>query len=87
MPKNEVHLVLKHKYYDLIDAGKKKIEYRDNTPYWRKRILDKDFVTFHRGYTNETMTFRISVLAVDEKQISIWLGERIENVHYLLSGG
>ena len=73
-----VHLILRYKYYDLIDIGKKKAEYRDNTPYWRKRILDKDFVTFHRGYTSETMTFRISVLIVGETQITIRLGERIE---------
>lgn len=71
------HLILKHKYYDLIDSGKKTIEYRDNTPYWRKRILDADAVTLHRGYTNTTMTFMIKFKVPKEKQIEIHLGGRL----------
>lgn len=33
-----LHLVLKKKWYDLIESGEKKEEYRDETPYWKKRI-------------------------------------------------
>ena len=33
-----LHLVLKHKWYDMIDLGEKKEEYRDATPYWGKRL-------------------------------------------------
>lgn len=34
-----LHLVLKHKWYDMIDSGVKTEEYREITPYWTKRIL------------------------------------------------
>ena len=77
--RNVVHLVLKHKYYNAIDDNDKKIEYRDNTAFWRKRIIGKRYVTFHKGYTNVTMTFKISKIEVDEdsEMILIYLGERI----------
>lgn len=77
-----VHLILKHEYYDAIDrGGEKDVEYRENTEYWRKRIIGKESVTFHRGYTNQTMTFAISYLVVPEKDereyyIEIHLGQR-----------
>lgn len=32
-------LVLKHKWYDMIDSGEKPEEYRDLTEYWAKRLL------------------------------------------------
>jgi len=32
-------LVLKHKWYDMIDIGKKPEEYREIKPYWIKRIM------------------------------------------------
>lgn len=79
-----IHLVLKHKWYDMIDSGEKLEEYRDATPYWIKRLLGRQelklmaarlsqrvrlpikkgtTVTFHRGYTNTTMTYHIEYLA------------------------
>ena len=66
-----LHLVLKHKWYDMIDSGIKTEEYRERTPYWEKRLVQAylngriDCVTFHRGYTKTTMTFRIEDLDVD----------------------
>lgn len=73
-----LHLILKYKWYDLIKSGKKKIEYRDHTRYWVNRIWGKDFVTFHRGYTSETMTFRIKYVNWGRKTIEIHLGEGID---------
>ncbi|MBD5427502.1 MAG: ASCH domain-containing protein [Treponema sp.] len=34
-----LHLVLKHKWWDMIERGEKKEEYRAFTEYWTKRIL------------------------------------------------
>lgn len=46
-----LHLVLKSKWYDMIDRGEKKEEYRENTSYWMKRIGKiHDVVCFHRGW-------------------------------------
>jgi len=56
-----LHLVLKSEWYDMIEGGVKTEEYREIKPYWTKRFRNFDFthVTFHKGYTNETMTFEI----------------------------
>lgn len=34
-----LHLVLKHKWYDMIASGEKKEEYREIKPYWANRLL------------------------------------------------
>lgn len=74
----ECHLILKYGFYDRIKEGMKKTEYRDNTEYWRKRIRGRKFVTFHRGYSKETMTFEIALITEDEEQILIHLGKRAD---------
>lgn len=54
-----VHLVLRHKWYDMIDSGKKTEEYRAIST-WRRRLGGNiKFVTFHRGYSSTTMTFEV----------------------------
>lgn len=35
-----LYFPLKKKWYEMIESGIKKEEYRSNNPYWRKRILD-----------------------------------------------
>lgn len=35
-----LNLVLKHKWYDMIDRGEKPEEYREIKPYWTKRLTD-----------------------------------------------
>lgn len=72
------HLILKHRFFDLIEQGNKRVEYRDNTPYYRKRILDANQVVFHRGYTKQTMTFAILFKAVAGPTIEIHLGLRLD---------
>lgn len=72
-----LHLVLKGKWYDLIDCGAKTSEYRACTPYWNHRFTGKkdstdihlrqfvyDTVVFHRGYTNKTMKFQINSIRI-----------------------
>lgn len=55
-----LHLILKGKWYDMIERGEKKEEYRELTPYWMKRIgSEHTHVCFHKGYTDTTMTFAI----------------------------
>ena len=53
-----LHLVLKRKWYDMIDSGIKTEEYREIKPYWEKRLLDYKSLSdiddaphhFPRGY-------------------------------------
>lgn len=53
-----LHLVLKHKWFDMIERGEKPEEYREITPYWTRRIGIYDYVVFHRGYTSRTLIRR-----------------------------
>ena len=59
-----LHLVLKRRWYDMIESGGKREEYRDAKPYWTKRInawsmpprnigLNPQVVVFHLGYRKE----------------------------------
>jgi len=79
-----LQLVLKHKYYDAIDRGDQTVEHRVNTEYWRRRILPKwnsnggNKVIFHKGYTKETMTFLIKVVAFNGDKIELHLGDRLD---------
>lgn len=54
-----VELVLTYHWYDMIASGKKRIEYRKNTAYWRKRIIGKKNARFRRGYNATCMEFKI----------------------------
>lgn len=83
-----LHLILTHHWYDEIESGRKSVEYRSNTRYWRTRILNflhqsDNTVTFHRGYTSTTMQFKVKKLVVPATRfqycpdIQIHLGDRI----------
>lgn len=65
-------LPLKAKWYNLIESGKKREEYRENKPFWRKRLSTcvhgriitlnprcYTHVRFRYGYTRRTMMFKI----------------------------
>lgn len=56
-----LHLVLKHKWFDMIASGEKKEEYREIKPYYENRFAKYayDVVVFHRGYTDIVMEWKI----------------------------
>ena len=74
---NTVHLVLKHKWFDSIASGKKNVEYRDDTEFWRKRTTDKEYVVFHRGYSNTIMCFKIRRIERALGEMQIHLGNKL----------
>jgi len=76
-----VHLILKRKHWNQIANGLKIHEYRDNTEYWRKRIIGKRIVIFHMGYSKETMIFLIKQIDLNDEQITITLGARITHAN------
>lgn len=45
-----LHLTLKKKWFDMIDSGEKKEEYRDIKPHWIKRLTDS-FTTDDNMYS------------------------------------
>ena len=91
-------LVLKKKWYDLIDSGEKKEEYREDKPYWDVRIgnwLNKaqsknlaPVVAFSLGYRPATMFFKVPeypVMQSDEANHPEW-GETAVP-HYVIELG
>lgn len=89
MNKHTLHLVLKGRYFDEILAGTKNVEYRDNTEYWRKRILKwwdlfgapfLRLVVFHRGYTNQTITLEVSCIKINASSIELYLKNKKEGL-------
>ena len=64
-----LHLVLKKCWFDKIVSGEKTSEYRECSPYWNKRLSNRqyDTVVFHNGYTNNTATFRVVSIDITTK--------------------
>jgi hypothetical protein len=55
-----VFFVLKGPWYDEIEAGRKRIEYRAVTPYWTARLCGKKIThaIFSRGYSRRNRLLR-----------------------------
>ena len=68
-------LVLNYKWYDMVEAGIKKEEYRDITPYWDKRLEryarllregESANVTFYRGYAKDRKRITYQILSITQ---------------------
>lgn len=59
-----LNLVLKYKWYNMIESGVKTEEYREIKPYWTKRIGIMDAVKFSYGYTKRTMMFECRSITI-----------------------
>ena len=58
--KTILKIVIKSEWFDLIAAKKKKIEYRQQSPFWTSRLYDKngkkriyDLIEFINGYNTD----------------------------------
>ena len=66
-----LRLNLKAVWYNLIESGEKKEEYREIKDYWTKRLTQEDgtfvgydTITFVYGYTKKEMTFKCAGIRV-----------------------
>lgn len=65
-------LPLKKKWYEMIESGVKKEEYRECKDYWYKRLTDMDtlrakpytHIRFRYGYTKRTMLFELDCITI-----------------------
>jgi len=76
--KKVLHLNLYRKYFDEIASGIKTIEYRDITPYWTKRLSNKnyDYIYFRNGYSKDAPMMLVEYKGVTiTNQFEITLGE------------
>lgn len=74
---NILHLTLKKKWFDMIQTGVKKEEYREIKDYWRQRLelprqamfvvrfKDFDCIRFRNGYGKNAPTFDIELKGVE----------------------
>ena len=68
-----LRLNLKAVWYNLIESGEKKEEYREIKDYWTKRLtqedgtfVEYDTITFVYGYTKREMTFKCTGIRVGQ---------------------
>lgn len=54
---NKLFIIIKKQYFDEILSGKKKNEYRLVTPYWVKKIANKEYssIVFQNGYNKNAL--------------------------------
>lgn len=66
-------LVLIGKWYDLIESGIKREEYREIKPYWKKRLSNNRYthVKFRRGYTKQSMLFEITDISIGKGNVDL----------------
>jgi len=60
-------MTLKREWFDKILMGEKRIEYREDKPYWRSRIksTELEHITFKNGYSRKAPNFSADVLRID----------------------
>tara|TARA_R110000868_G_scaffold289369_1_gene549502 strand:- start:2027 stop:2341 length:315 start_codon:yes stop_codon:yes gene_type:complete len=99
MEKQRLHLVLKKQWYDLIDSGIKKEEYREIKNYWNARFIDGQikiggklfkpseiYITFQLGYTNvHRIHFECTGLEITKGKLE-WGAEKNNTYHVLKLG-
>ena len=81
-----LHLVLTHHWFDEIDSGRKRIEYREMTEYWEDRIWNKrdkiTHVQFSRGYTPiKSPIYEVECIDVGESPYTGWT-EKYFRIHF-----
>ena len=58
-----IYTTLMYHWYGEIDKGTKRVEFREDKPYWRERLLGRKvplkLITFSRGYTSTRMTWTV----------------------------
>lgn len=84
---NVLRLNLKAKWYEMIESGEKKEEYREIKEYWTKRLSNKkyDIVKFVYGYTRRTMMFHIK--SIEESTGKEEWGAEKGEIYYVIKLG
>lgn len=77
----------KAKWYEMIESGEKKEEYREIKEYWTKRLSKKkyDIVKFVYGYTRRTMMFHIK--SIEESTGKEEWGAEKDKKYYVIKLG
>jgi len=81
-------LILKKKWFDKINSGKKKEEYRLITPFWTKRLLNREYdsVIFQLGYNKKAGRMKFKIEHITIKNITQWETKEKVNVYAIRLG-
>ena len=88
--KKVLHLVLKRKYWERIYNKIKRVEYRDFTSYWQRRLEGKHFthIKFQLAYSKNPPTMLVEITDrnvvnyKDDLAYAFDLGEIVEVLNY-----
>ena len=61
-----LHLNLHREFFSQIAAGTKRTEYRSQTPYWKKRLENRqyDVIQFRNGYATDAPEMQVEFLGL-----------------------
>ncbi len=64
--KRILHLNLHREFFSQIAAGTKRTDYRSQTPYWKKRLENRqyDAIQFRNGYATDAPEMQVEFLGV-----------------------
>jgi ASC-1-like (ASCH) protein len=67
-----LHLNLHREFFAQIAAGTKRIEYRERTPYWKRRLEGRryDEIQFRNGYATKAPEMQVEFLGI--RRIRKW---------------
>jgi len=82
-----LHLTLYREFFDAIAEGRKKTEYRDDTAYWRSRLVGRNYaeIVFRNGYATRAPLMRVQCLGIRKDKpdrFAIRLGRILELKNY-----
>ena len=85
-----LHLNLHREFFDLIEKGLKKTEYRECTPYWRRRLEGRDYdvIRFRNGYATKAPVMDVQYVTKGfrvvggKKEYAIRLGKILKVQNY-----
>lgn len=90
--------ILKKEWFEKIDRGEKRVEYREVKPYWTKRISNagwayderqrgKRLCVFRLGYTDTRIDAYIDRIdIVDGKESDLHIDKPVYAIHFRLTG-
>lgn len=88
--KKPLYLPIERYYFNQIESGEKKIEYRDDTPHYRSRFLNKNselrnhkVLLLQEGYNEGARRILVEIVDIQHKQqFETHMGQILERINF-----
>jgi len=88
--KKPLYLPIERYYFNQIESGEKKIEYRDDTPHYQSRFLNKNgeirnhkVLLLQEGYHDDARRMLVEIVDIQHKQqFETHLGQILERINF-----